>query len=142
MYTADSTFLRDLRRLDPNLGCKYEPAHEHFVITYRRATGEPVPVLRIENPDGSFRRPGHVDIEALQLGDTHRIPMRDRLKQSAQYMADVREKQNRDRKDDIRNMTKDNKIQLTRTMSKLAGGGGKGNSTFRRIEPAQKGQAI
>lgn len=142
MYSADPTFLKELKRLDSNLGCEYKQSHEHFVITYRRPIGDAVPVLCIENPDGSFRRPDARDIKALQEGDTHRVPMRDRLRQSAKHMAEVREKQRKDVKDNIRNMTKDDKIQLTRAFSKAANHGGKHNSAFQRVNPTPKGRVF
>jgi hypothetical protein len=142
MYSADPSFLKDLHRLDPRLGCTYMPTHEHFVITYQRAVGEPVPVLRIENPDGSFRRPDRRDIKALQEGDLHRTPMTDRLKIVAKHMYDVREKHRKDTKDAIRNATKDDKIQLTKAFAKVANTGGKHNSTFRRVNLAPKGQVF
>ncbi len=105
MYTPNPTFLRELRRLDKNLGCYYNGDHEHFVITYRRAWGEPVPVLLVEGPNGEFRFPNMRDIDILHKADTHRVSIKDRLQRTAKYFEETREKQRQRSRDEIRQRT-------------------------------------
>jgi hypothetical protein len=142
MYSADRGFVKKLKTLDPNLGVKYEQGHEHFVITYRRAIGEPVPVMLIEDSAGGFRHPDDRDIVKLKEGDLQRVPLKEKLRQVARYMEDDREKVRKRGKDDIRNMTKDNKIQLMRAVANAHGGSGKNNSAFDRITPRPRGKAF
>lgn len=54
------------------------------------------------------------------------------------YMEKVREKQRAVSRDNIRGMTKDDRIQLMQAFGKLMGAG-KSNSAFRRIPPKPKG---
>ena len=141
MYTPDRSFMKRLKEISPDLGCKYEPGHEHFVITHRRAIGEPVPILLIEAPGGGFRHPDQRDINKILEGDTHRIPIKDRMKVIAKYMEDDRAKKARDRKDEIRNRTKDDKLQLTRAFARAANVS-KANSQFRRVDIKPRGIAF
>lgn len=142
MYQPESSFLKKLKRLDPKLGCKYEPAHEHFVITYARPIGDAVNVLLIEDAHGGFRWPNDQDIEALQRGDLQRVSMKDRLNQVAKHMEEERAMSRRRAKDNFRNMTKDDHRQLMPAFARLANAGGKNNSIFRRINLAPRGQVF
>jgi len=138
MYSPDRNFLKQLKKLDPKLGCHYEPDHQHFVITYDRPYKGKVPILCVEDKaTGGFRPPDNREIQTLKEYDTHRVDMSTRLKHTATYMERVREKDKKDAADNIRNMTKDSKNQLASGMARLVGG--KHNSTFRRIEPKKKG---
>jgi hypothetical protein len=141
MYTPDRGFMRKLRELSPDLGCKFEPGHGHFVITHKRAVGEPVPILLIEGEGGGFRHPDDRDIVKLQLGDTHRVPMKDRLKQVASYMETDRERRRASAKDNIRGMTKDDRIQLSKAVSRLSNTS-KNNHQYRRIDLKPRGASI
>lgn len=139
MYSPDPSFLRELRRLDPNLGCHYESSHGHFVITYRRAVGQPVPVLLVEDEDGGFRRPDMRDITRLQEGDLHRVPLKDRLRQVAKYMEEDREYRARKRAEMIRDLTKDDRLQLSRAIGKIDHNPGGKRMPFRRIALRPRG---
>lgn len=141
MYTPDRGFMRKLKELDPHLGCHYETGHQHFVITYRRAIGTPVPILLIEGPGGGFRHPDDRDIAKLQEGDTHRVPVRDRLAIVSKYMEDDRERRRAAFKDDIRNRTKDDKIQLSKALGRLTNVS-KNNYQHRRIDLKPRGVAV
>jgi len=140
MYTPDRMFLSDLKKLDPGLGCYFEKNHNHFVITYKRAVGGEVPILLVEGNGGGFRHPDKRDITKLKESDTHRQSMLSRLKATATYMERVREKKRKEAKENIRNMTKDDKLQLGPRMARLDGG--KHNSTFRRINLKPRGKSI
>lgn len=142
MYQPETSFLKKLKRLDQNLGCRYEPGHEHFVITYRRAVGAPVPVLLIEGPGGGFRFPDERDIVKLKEGDLARVPLKDRLREVAKHMEDEREKSRSRARENIRNMTKDDRRQLVSAFARAANSGGKHNSAFRRINPTPRGRVF
>jgi hypothetical protein len=133
--------MRKLRELDPNLGCKFVPSHEHFVITYRRPVGQPVNVWLIQNDSGGFRQPDDRDIRKLQESDIHKVPMKDRLREAAQYMERDREYQRRKRKEEIRDRTKDDRIQLMRAAAKFDSAAGCNKThPHRRIDLKPKGK--
>ena len=140
-YTPARVFVKDIKDLDPKLGCKFEPKHGHFVVTYDRVVGGPVPICMVKGKNGEFRQPDKRDLDFIKSGDRNNVDVESRLRKSAQYMEKAREKAKKDASDNIRNMTKDGKIQLANKFSQL-GGGGKGNSTFRRIKPKLKGTVV
>lgn len=133
--------MKRLREISPDLGCKYDGDHEHFVITHKRAVGQPVPIMLIEGEGGGFRHPDERDLRKIKEGDTHRVPIKDKLKAVAKYMAEDRAKKRADAKDEIRNRTKDDKIQLQKAIGRLANVS-KGNSQFRRVDIKPRGKTI
>lgn len=137
----DRVFLERLKALDPKLDCVFNRNSERFVITYRRALGDPVPVIQVISKDGGFRFPDNRDLKALNEADTHRISVKERFQRTAQYMEDYRKRKKKEAKEQIRDMTKDGKIQLSQRLSRLAGFS-KGNSAFRRILPRKRGKTI
>ena len=140
-YRPDRTFVKDLGRLDKNLGCHYESDHQHFVVTYKRSVGGAVPLFAVKRDDGGFRQPDKRDIERLKESDIERESPQERMQRASKYMSDVREVDRKRGKDDIRNMTKEGSIQLQNVINK-ASGSGKGNSAFRRIKHAPKGEVF
>lgn len=138
MYTPDRVFMQDLKRLDPNLGCYYETNHHHFVITYKRPIGAKVPIMMVKGENDGFRQPDRREIETLKESDTHRVPMKSRLKAAANYMEVEREKTRKKAKEDIHDHTKDDRRQLAPRFARLTNEG-KFNSTFRRINLKPKG---
>lgn len=142
MYSPSRTFLTELKRLDKNLGCYYNQDHEHFVITYRRASGQPVPVLLIEGLEGEFRFPNMRDIETLQKSDMAKMRLKDRLQRVAHHFEETRRKTRERSRDMIRQETIENRRQLMPRFARLANEGGKHNSTFRRIKLRQRGLTI
>jgi hypothetical protein len=139
----DRIFMERLKQLDPKLGCKFVPEHEHFVITYARPIGEPVNVWLIKGDDGGFRHPDERDLRKLASSDLHRVPIKERLKEAAQYMERDREQRRRKRREEIRDRTKDDKLQLMRAAAQLdSASGGKHNQAFRRVDLKPKGTTI
>ena len=139
-YQPDRGFMKKLKKLDKNLDCFFSENIDLLVITYKRATGHPVPIMTIQNDNNNFRLPDDRDIDKLKESDTHRIPMDERLKRATQYMWNFRKDYDKQSKEEIRNRTKDDKIWLYNKFSRLAGTG-KGNSAFRRITPKLRGIA-
>jgi hypothetical protein len=133
--------MQRLREISKDLGCRYDTGHEHFVITHRRAVGEPVPIMLVENEIGGFRWPDQRDINKILEGDTHRVPIKDRMVALAKYMEEDRARKRKAVKDEIRDRTKDDKIQLTRAFARAANVS-KANSEFRRVDNRPRGQAF
>ena len=92
----------------------------------------------VEGENGGFRQPDRRDILKLQASDTHRVSVKERLKAAALHMERVREKQRKEARDNIRNMTRDDKLQLGSRFARLTGG--KHNATFRRINLKRRGK--
>ena len=141
MYQPNRMFMDRLKTLDKRLGCKFVKSHSHFVVDYQRAFGQPVPIFMVKGDKGEFRQPDKRDLDFLLSGDLTKEDMKTKIQKSALYMERVREKKQKDAADNIRNATKDGKIQLSNAIAKIAGGG-KGNSTFRRILPKSKGTTV
>ena len=137
MPQADSSFMRRLKELDPKLGCEFDRDTERFFITYSRAVGPPVPVLVVKNAiNGGFRHPDNREIISLQKGDLTRESLDSRLTKTAHYMENVRAKTRKDRRSNIRDMTKDAKLQLMRATNPSS----KANRPFRQIAPKVTGK--
>lgn len=126
--SCNNSFLRDLRLLDRRLGVKFNG--NNFVITYDRGCGNTVNLLNVKEDDGSFRQPDLRDIKALYDGDMSRIPPEEHFRKVAYYMDQARKMDKQKRKEFIRDLTKDNKIQLRQHFEKVERGG-KANSAFR-----------
>lgn len=140
MPEIDRGFLKNLKALDKRLGTKFNG--NNFVITYDRGHGEPVNVLLVKRDDGGFRQPDRRELEALKKGDLATgESMHIRLKKMAyasdQMRADIRRKHH----ENIRNMTKDDKNQLAKVFLQRTNQG-KGNATFRRIDPKPSKNAV
>ena len=132
-YNIDPAFRDELRRIDPKLGWLFNG--HHVVLTYRRATGQPVPIWVVrDDATGGFRHPDQRDLQMLQANDAHRETVNERLDRIASYMESTRAADKIRTKDTIRNITKDDKLQLMAAYNKVVGSG-KGNSAFRRITP-------
>jgi len=140
MYRADRSFMRSLKSLDKRLGCEYLYDLERFCITYDRGYGDPLYLTVIETPEKEFRHPRQSDIEFLQRWDMENLRIQDRLAMVTKYMEEYRNKQRKTSRDEFRNRTKDDKIQLMNAFGR-AMGSGKHNSAFRRISLKPRGKA-
>lgn len=135
MYTPDRSFMKDLKNLDKNLGCKFNG--RFFVVTYQRPYGEPVNLYAIKGPDNSFRHPGQKDIEIIAASNIERESPKEKFQRISQHMEEVRIKKRHEAKENIRLMTKDDRRQLSKAFTQTTNLG-KGNSAFRRITPKAK----
>ena len=132
MPAPERGFLRDLKNLDKRLGVKFND--QHFVVTYDRGHGEPVNILRVMGEGGSFRQPDKRDLMVIKGGDLAEGPKMDlRLKEAAYKAELIRQRDKRKAHENIRDMTKDSKNQLTKAFIQ-ATNQSKGNATFRRID--------
>jgi len=83
MYKPDRIFMKDLKVLDKRLGCKYETSHGHFIVDYKRAQGQPVPIFLVKGDKGEFRQPDKRDLDFLHSGDLTREDMETKIQKSA-----------------------------------------------------------
>lgn len=141
MYTPDRVFMKDLKALDKNLGCHYNQDLEKFVVTYKKPVGDAVPICLVKSEGGGFRQPDKRDIAYVSSGDLSKETMKQKLDKTSRYMEDSRALSRKKAKSDIRDMTKDNKIQLSQTLNKVYGSG-KANSVFRRVKVKPKGDVF
>jgi len=132
MPEVDRSFKRDLKNLDSRLDVKFND--RHFVVTYQRPFGEPVNIFRIQGEGGSFRQPDKRDLAIIKGGDlAEGSKMELRLKEAAYKAELIRRRDKQKAHDEIRDMTKDGKNQLSKAFIQ-ATNQSKGNAAFRRIE--------
>jgi hypothetical protein len=141
MIKPERGFLKNLKNLDRRLDCVFRKEHEHFVITYNRGYGEPVNLLLVKADDGGFRQPDNRDLKVIFDGDMNNKRLDVELAKKAHYLYEVRENDKRKASELIRDMTKDNKIQLRNVYDK-AHGAGKKKAAFRQIAYKPKGQVF
>ena len=123
--------MRDLKNMDRRLGCKFNG--QNFVITYDRGYGEPVNVLLIKRDDGGFRHGTSRDLEVLRGGDLASGESMDlRLKKLAYASYEIRETLKRKHRENIRNMTKDDKNYMMNKIGRLTGQG-KPRPAYRQV---------
>jgi hypothetical protein len=127
----DRSFMRDLKNMDRRLGCKFNG--QNLVITYDRGYGEPVNVLLIKRDDGGFRHGTSRDLEVLRGGDLASGESMDlRLKKLAYASYEIRETLKRKHRENIRNMTKDDKNYMMNKIGRLTGQG-KPRPAYRQV---------
>ena len=142
MYSTPKSFLKDIKHIDRNLDCQYSPRCERFIVTYKRAYGDEVPVFIVgdpdpNNPDG-FRFPDRRDIEKIHECDFHRETAEEKWQRLSKLVWDQQQKQLEKQQDMIRQRTLEDRVQLVHAFQRFLGAG-KGNSAFRRIKIKQKG---
>ncbi len=135
----DRHFMKQLKAIDNRLGCLFREDLSRFVITWEKIWGPPDEIMVVSKPH--FRQPDMRELMFLCEGDLHRTDMRERLEISAAYFADYRERQAASEADEIRNQTKDDKIQLANAFRQVFNTGGK-PSAIRRITPPVKGKTL
>ena len=132
MPEVDRSFKRDLKNLDSRLSTKFNG--EHFVVTYDRGHGEPVNILRIKGENEGFRQPDRRDLAIIKGGDLAEGPkMETRLREAAYRSELQRREARRKAAENIRDMTKDDKIYLGQKIGQLTNQS-KSNAAFRRID--------
>jgi len=141
LYRPDRAFMNKLKALDPRLGCKYRLDIERFAITWKMPVGQDSELLIVNDEFGGFRHPDDREIYILCEGDLYRSGLRETLARTEKYMRDYREKQDAHVKDEIRNTTKDDKIQMMNAYRKVFNVGSK-TPEFRRVIPKHKGKTI
>lgn len=140
-YRPDRAFLNELKRTDKRLDCRFNG--EFFVIQYERPHGGKVPIMSVRGADGGFRQPDQRDIMKLKECDLAREDYRTkfmRLGRMSEYISE-QEKSRRKRKEMLRDLTKDSKIQLRNAFAKAANTS-KSNAGFRQVKVKSKGKVF
>jgi len=141
----DSGFMRKLKVFDPNLDCEFNRHVERFIITQpsRLGSGKLVAAV-VENPGKDhYRQPDDRDLAHLAKGDFERKSHKRRIQEGEQYMLEYEEEQDKKVEEDIRNRTKDDKLQLMHTYQHAAGFRADAhNPAFARVNPRIKGKRI
>lgn len=119
MYVPDRVFMKRLREQDRKLGCHFNG--EHFVITYEVPWGPPAVIWVVKRDDGGFRQPDQRDLDEIMNSSIERESPEEKHQRAASYMKDYRLRQALNRKDTLRQLTKENKTQLMRAFSKVDG---------------------
>lgn len=141
MYRPDRSFMKQLKRVHSRLDCKYRIDLELFAITWEMPLGPDAELMLVRDDMGGFRHPDQRDIDMICEGDIHRTNIKERIQKTEKYMRDWREKEDAYRKDEIRNSTKDDKIQLINEYRRTFNIGSK-TPEFRRIKPKVKGKTV
>lgn len=132
MPECNSSFLKDLKSLDKKLSTKFNG--EHWVVTYERPYGEPVNVYRVKGDNGGYRQPDNRDLAVIKGGDLAEGDKPEiRLKKLAYMSEKMREEARRKARENIRDLTKDDRHYLASRIGQLTNQG-KCNSAFRRIK--------
>lgn len=130
----DSTFVKDLKQFDSRLDVTFDRVAERFIIRRDRGWGKPWGVLLVETEDGRFRQPDQRDIKHLWDGDLWRHGgVEARIRRGDVRRDEYEDKLTKDADDELRAITKENKIQLSNTFRKATNQGSK-TPEFRRVE--------
>jgi hypothetical protein len=93
-----------------------------------------VNIYRVRDDDGSFRQPDQRDLKIIKGGDLAEGEKPDiRLKKLAYMSEKMQEQMRRKAKENIRDMTKDDRRYLSQKIGQLTNQG-KCNSAFRRVK--------
>jgi len=141
IYTPDRAFMNKLKQLDKRLDCIYRLDIERFVILWHMPAGPPSELFVVRDETGGFRHPDIRELYMLHQGDLHATGIRSRIERTEKYMREYREKQEAMEADELRNLTKDDKIQLSQAYRSAFNVGTK-KSAHRRIMPKTKGKAF
>jgi hypothetical protein len=135
----DRSFMRQLKMIDKRLGCKFNG--KHFVITFQAEKYGEVNIWKVNNETGGFRQPDRRELEIIRESNLERLGPEQRWNLVLAHMEDTRKKRDKSIHDEMRDRTKDGKIQLMRAFANAIGAG-KNNATFRRIIPKSRGLII
>lgn len=131
--TPTREFVKELKQFDNKLGIDFSRQLERFVIHRQRAFGDSVIVWVVDAENGGFRHPDQRDLQALYNADLWRHGgVRERVRKGEEYMLSYQENLDRKAREELRDITKDNKIQLRNTIRRATNEGNKGPE-FRRI---------
>lgn len=148
--SVPTSFLADLKRLDPGLDCHFSRKYHRFVITQRGKISGNVPVAIIngyepdeENPYGTYRYPDQRDLINLMEADLHREGqgVKERIQKGEEYMVNHQDKSMKDAEDAIKHQTKLDSQQLLKGYADTYNLG-KYNSAYRKVGLKSKGKPI
>lgn len=135
----DRSFMRQLRMIDKRLGCKFNG--QHFVITFKTEKYGVVNIWKVADERGGFRQPDRRELEIIRESNLERLGPEQRWNLVLAHMEDTRKRRDRLIHEEMRDRTKDGKIQLMRAFANAVGAG-KNNATFRRINVKPKPRGL
>jgi hypothetical protein len=139
--TVDPTFLKKLKEFDPTLTCEFHRGHERFMIQRKATVGPPNNIMIVDDFTG-FRQPDERELAALYAADLWRHGgVTERIRKGEEYMRNYRKREDEKFKEELRDVTKDNKYWLRKTL-RQANNDGKANHEFRRIEVKPRGYTV
>jgi hypothetical protein len=131
LVVVPSQFLKNLKSIDRGLDCEYNRFSDKFLITQN---GHIIYTISGRYPDGR-------ELLIIRESDLRRKSLKIRLKESEERAKEVKIKAEKSARENIRDRTKDDKIQLQNVFAR-ADVGGKHNSTFKRINVKPKGKVF
>jgi hypothetical protein len=139
----DRQFVEDLQQYDGKLSVEFNRKYSRFVIVREVGLGKKYEILVVQGEDGGFRQPDHRDLKTLGAGDLWRKNQeaRDMVRAGEEKMRQLREKQDADNVDDIRYLSRENRIQLHNTFRKASNNGSKAPE-FRRVYVKSPGKTL
>jgi hypothetical protein len=141
---VDPGFMRKLKEYDNTLNCYFDRDYCRFVITQVGNLSGEVPVC-IVGTDGAgvFRQPDEREIHMLAMSDLHKSgqEIKDRVRGGEEEMMRIREKQDRDVKDDLMHAAREDRRYAMEQFAR-AGNMRKANASVRRIEHKPKGFTV
>lgn len=135
----DPSFTRQLRMIDKRLGCKFNG--DHFVITFKTEKYGAVNIWKVASESGGFRQPDRRELEIIRESDLERLGPKERFNLVLAHMEGTKDRRDKSIREEMRNRTKDGKIQLMRAFANAVGAG-KNNATFRRINVRPKPRGL
>ena len=142
--TPDSNFVKKLHRYDSTLKCNFDRELSKFVITQPSMlnSGRKVAlVVKDWEHEGGWRQPDERDIARIAMADFHRKSIRRRIQEGEDYMLNYRDKQDRKAAEELRDMTKDEKLPLVNAYRESFNLGKK-IRPHRPIKPKVKGKVF
>lgn len=139
--TPDRGFVQKLKEFDKNLWVEFDRKLSCFVIyqpsvRYGKAVAH---VVRPESDEVPYRQPDERDIANLYVTDFARKSAKRRITEGEEKIVNAHQKSDKDAADDLRDKTKDDRIQLRNTYIK-ATNQGKAAHVFRH--PENPGQPL
>ncbi len=139
--SPDPGFVKKMKEYSPDLGIRFSRNWGCFVITQKSKMSGDVPLFKVEGDHGAgYRQPDDRDMAAIHAADMWNRrdhDWQDVMREGEEYMLEAEAKSFLDAKQDIRDATKDDKIQLMNTY-KEALGMGKTRNEFQRVQPKSK----
>lgn len=138
----DRVFVKDLKQFDSRLDIVFDRVLERFIVRRDRGWGKPWGVLLIETPDRQFRQPDQRDIKRLWEGDLWRHGgVEAHIRRGEERMKAAQEKEMRDAVDEIRQRSREDKVQLSNVWRKATNQGSKAPE-FRKLSEIKPSNAL
>jgi hypothetical protein len=143
--SPDPTFMRKLKEYDRRLDCHFDRKLERFVITQRGKVSGRVPFLVVDDPNlPHYRQPDTRELAEIHMADMWNKIQRgwkEAVQEGEDYILGYEEKQDKKTKEEIHEVTKDNKHWLRKKYQQWFNQS-KGTRPFRQVTPKPKGKVF